>query len=100
MESKYQRQGLSVISIHTPEFDWERERGAVEATARRFKLRQPIYLDNDMAFWNGLGNTYWPAFYLVDKHGRVRLGEVGEMHDGADNASRFEQELQRLLAET
>lgn len=69
-------------------------------TASRFGLEQPIYLDNDMAFWNDLGNRYWPAFYLVDKRGRVRLRADGEMHSGDGEALRFEAALQHLLAES
>jgi len=88
------------ISIHSPEFAWEHERDAVVRAARRFGLEQPIYLDNDFAFWNGLRNEYWPAFYLVDKRGRVRQRAVGEMHQGAEDAARFEGSLQRLLSES
>jgi hypothetical protein len=60
---------------------------------------QPIYLDTDTAYWTALGNEYWPAFYLADKRGRIRLRAVGEMHAGGRDAKRFEAAIQRLLAE-
>lgn len=88
-----------VISIHTPEFDWEKDRGRVREVAARFDLKQPIYLDNDSAYWDALGNRYWPAFYLVDKRGRVRMNTVGEMHSGAADAAQFERAIEKLLAE-
>jgi hypothetical protein len=69
-------------------------------TAGRFGLDQPIYLDNDLAFWKGLGNQVWPAFYLVDRRGRVQLRALGEMHSGEGDAPRFEEALRRLLAES
>ena len=90
---------MAVISIHSPEFEWEKDRGTVQRTAERFGLKQPIYLDTDLAYWEALGNTYWPAFYLVDKRGRVRMGAAGEMHAGAAEATRFEQAIVKLLAE-
>ncbi len=71
----------------------------MQETAKRFGLKQPIYLDNDSAYWNALGNSYWPAFYLVDKRGRVRMGSVGEMHAGEQEAVRFEQAISKLLTE-
>ncbi len=90
---------MAIISIHTPEFEWEKERGTVQRAAERFGLKQPIYLDTDMAYWDALGNRYWPAFYLVDKRGRVRMVATGEMHTGEAEATRFEQAIVKLLAE-
>ena len=92
-------QGFTVISIHTPEFDWEKDRSNVQQTAQRFGLKQPIYLDNDSAYWEALGNHYWPAFFLVDKRGRVRMNAFGEMHAGAGDATQFERAIEKLLAE-
>jgi len=90
---------VAVISIHTPEFDWEKNRAHVVQGAQRFGLTQPIYLDTDMAYWTALHNQYWPAFYLADKQGRIRLKADGEMHEGDADAVRFERMILRLLAE-
>ena len=88
-----------MISIHSPETEWEKDRSHVEQGAKRFDLTQPIYLDTDFSYWNALGNRYWPSFYLVDKQGKIRLRTVGEMHAGGGNAAEFEQMIQQLLAE-
>ena len=93
------KQGLQVISVHSPEFEQHKLRETVAQSRTRYKLDQPIYMDNDFAFWNGLGNRYWPSFYLVDRSGRVRLSTVGEMHDNTARATRFETTIKALLAE-
>jgi len=99
MEQKYATQGFEVISVHTPEFDFEKDRRRVERAAERYKLRQPIYLDNDYAYWNALGNRYWPAFYLVDRKGNIRATDVGELHLNTEKGDDFEAKIRTLLAE-
>jgi hypothetical protein len=99
MKQKYAARGLQVISVHTPEFEYEKERRRVERAAERYKLDQPIYMDNDYAYWNALGNRYWPSFYLVDRQGNLRARETGELHLDTDKGNAFEEQLRRLLAE-
>jgi hypothetical protein len=99
MEQKYDAQGLRVISVHTPEFPFEKERRRVERAAERYQIRQPIYLDNDYAYWNALENQYWPAFYLVDRKGMIRASDVGELHLGTEKGNAFEAKLRALLSE-
>jgi hypothetical protein len=99
VHDKFGKQGFDVISIHTPEFDWEKERTNVKRVAEKFGLKHPIYLDNDNAYWDALGNTYWPAFYLVDKKGRVRMRSVGEMISGETESQAMEEAIALLLLE-
>jgi hypothetical protein len=88
-----------VVSVHTPEFESHKKRTVVERSAQEYGLRQPIYMDNDYAFWKALGNEYWPSFYLVDKRGRIRTSSIGEMHAGTGRTERFEALMRQLLAE-
>ncbi len=99
MEKKYGAQGLQVIGVHTPEFEHEKDRRRVARAGERYKLEHPIYLDNDYAFWNALGNHYWPAFYLVDRKGNIRASDVGELHLDTDKGESFEARIRELLAE-
>ena len=99
MEAKYTAQGLEVISVHTPEFPFEKQRSQVESAARRYHLTQPIYMDNDYAYWNALDNQFWPAFYLVDRKGNLRAADVGELHLDTRKGNDFEAKIQALLAE-
>ena len=99
LERRYQPQGLQVIGIHSPEFDYERERDKIVAKVKKFGLKHPIMIDNDHAYWRAMRNQYWPAFYLIDKQGRVRGQFVGETHAGDRQAQKIDKLLQSLLAE-
>jgi uncharacterized protein YbaP (TraB family) len=55
-------------------------------------------IDGDYSYWNALNNRYWPAFYLIDRNGRVRAQAIGEMHVGESNALQLESEIKQLLA--
>jgi hypothetical protein len=56
-------------------------------------------IGNDFAYWRALNNRYWPAFYLIDKKGKICSVEVGEMHSRTARANKVEEQIQALLAE-
>ena len=99
LEKKFAAQGLQVIGIHSPEFDHEKSRVRVEEKIDEFKLHHPVMMDNDLAYWRALSNHYWPAYYLIDKQGRVRAVYVGETHAGGAQAQSIEAEIEKLLKE-
>ncbi|MGV6826941.1 MAG: redoxin family protein [bacterium] len=99
LEKRYAGQDFLVIGVHTPEFSHERVRKNVEAKIKEFELHHPVIMDNDYVYWKALKNRYWPAFYLVDKQGKVRFVHVGETHEGDRNARRIEADIKLLLAE-
>ncbi len=99
LEERFAAAPFTVVGIHSPEFERERDVAAVRAKAREFGLHHPIMIDNDFAYWRALGNRYWPAFYLVDKRGRVRDVFIGETHAGDAQARRIATAISRLLAE-
>ena len=45
---------------------------------RKLGVRYPVALDNDFVTWQSWHNQYWPAKYLIDKHGHVRYFHFGE----------------------
>jgi thiol-disulfide isomerase/thioredoxin len=75
---KYEGQGLVVIGAHTPEFPVEHDRQNVRRAATHLMVDYPIAIDNDYEIWNGFGNQYWPALYLVDAQGQIRYHHFGE----------------------
>lgn len=99
MKKKYQEAGLEVIGIHTPEFDFEKDRGRVERAVDRYKIDYPVFMDNDYAYWNSLNNRYWPSFYLVDRKGHIRTVGIGELHEGTVQGSMMEEMIKSLLGE-
>lgn len=99
VESRFGPRGLQVIGIHSPELDRERDPQAVADRVREYGLEHPVMIDNDFAYWKALGNRYWPAFYLVDREGRIRGRFAGETHVGEPQAGRIEGLIEDLLAE-
>ncbi|HUR94264.1 MAG TPA: redoxin family protein [Gemmatimonadales bacterium] len=91
---KYRDQGLVVIGVHAPEFEFERQVANARWGAKTFGVDYPAAIDNDFAIWRGFGNQYWPALYLFDGRGRVRYRHFGE-----GDYERSEAEIQKLLAE-
>ena len=75
---KYRNQGFVVVGVHTPEFDVEKSRPALEAALARYGLTYPVAQDNTSATWNAYSNQYWPAEYLVDQSGRIVHQHFGE----------------------
>jgi thiol-disulfide isomerase/thioredoxin len=91
---RYAHLGLTVIGVHTPQFAFGREQQQVAQAVLELGVEYPVYLDNDYAIWNAYENHFWPAAYLIDQHGRIRV-----RHYGDGRQSELEQSLQSLLRE-
>jgi thiol-disulfide isomerase/thioredoxin len=76
--AKYRDDGLTVISVHTPEFGFERDVDNIVAQSRTFAVDYPIAIDSDYAVWRAFANHFWPAVYLADAQGRIRHHHFGE----------------------
>jgi thiol-disulfide isomerase/thioredoxin len=96
IHERYSPKGLTIIAVHTPEFDEERGHDAVAQAVARLGIRYPVLVDDEYAYWRALGNQYWPAFYLIDPEGRIVDVRVGELHAGDRRADRFEAAIARL----
>jgi thiol-disulfide isomerase/thioredoxin len=99
LEDRYGKRGLQVIGVHTPEFAYEKVRANIERKVKEFKLTHPIMIDNDFSYWNAMKNSVWPAFFVLDKQGRIRKVVVGETHVGDSRAKTIEAEIEKLLSE-
>src|SRR5882762_4550808 len=64
---RYRVDGLVIVGIHSPEFDFEKVHKNVEAAAKRLDVTWPIALDDDMKIWNSFHNNAWPADYFADR---------------------------------
>lgn len=84
---------LQIIGVHSPEFDSEKDRHAMCSTMANYQVKFPQILDDSHEYWNKLHNTYWPAFYVIDKSGNIRGKFAGETH--ADDAQAHE--IERLI---
>lgn len=99
LEAKFADENFQVIGIHTPEFEREKERNSVVGKIEEFKLHHPVMIDNDFAYWESLNNQYWPAYYIVDKKGKIRGLFIGETHDGDERAEAIEKLIAKLIKE-
>jgi len=91
---KYKDQGLVVIGVHSPEFEFEKNVDNVRRAAKDMRVDYPIAIDSDFAIWRALKNQYWPALYVVDAQGRIRHHYFGE-----GEYDQSERVIQQLLAE-
>jgi hypothetical protein len=64
--------------VHTPEFPFEHSAANVAQAIAQNRIRYPVVQDNKYATWNAYNNEYWPAEYLIDTQGRIRLADFGE----------------------
>jgi thiol-disulfide isomerase/thioredoxin len=76
--AKYGRDGLTVVGVHTPEFQFERNYSNVLAAVKSLGIKYPVALDNNYSTWNVYGNEYWPSEYVIDQNGMIRHTQIGE----------------------
>src|SRR5208337_4272264 len=69
---RYAADGLTVIGVHAPEFNFARQSEFVLQAVADFHLEYPVVLDNSYVIWRAYSNRFWPARYLVDAAGRIR----------------------------
>jgi thiol-disulfide isomerase/thioredoxin len=91
---KYSDKGLTIVGVHTPEFEFEKNFNNVKSAVDKFQIKYPVLQDNDKGTWNAYENRYWPRKYIIDTEGNIRYDHIGE---GA--YSETEKVLQYLLAE-
>ena len=78
--SRYADDGLVILGIHTPEFEFEKDFANVRQATVDNGIVWPVAQDNDFATWDAYNNRYWPAKYLIDRDGVVRYTHFGEGH--------------------
>lgn len=91
---RYADDGLVVLAVHSPEFDYESRLDNVRRYVADNAIEYPVAVDNDFSTWREFGNRAWPTFYLIDKQGQIVYSHIGE---GA--YARTEEAIRRLLAE-
>ena len=77
-DEKYSEEGLVIVGIHTPEFEFEKEYDNVVFATKKFGIKYPVVQDNDKETWNEFQNRYWPRKYIADHEGYIRFDHIGE----------------------
>jgi cytochrome c biogenesis protein CcdA/thiol-disulfide isomerase/thioredoxin len=75
---RYKSDGLVVVGVHTPEFNFEHVVSNVRSATKALHVNYPVDVDDNYATWNAYGNDSWPADYLIDANGIVRHVGIGE----------------------
>jgi thiol-disulfide isomerase/thioredoxin len=91
---KYADQGLVIVGVHAPEFEFEKDYNNVRAAVDKFGIKYPVVQDNEKGTWQAYENQYWPRKYLIDDEGYIRYDHIGE---GA--YAETEKVIQSLLTE-
>jgi thiol-disulfide isomerase/thioredoxin len=91
---RYAKDGLVIIAVHSPEFDYEKEIEKVKNYVQENNISYAVPIDNEFRNWRQYRNRYWPTLYVIDKKGTIQYTRIGE---GAYEQT--EQTIQRLLAE-
>ncbi|QMU53844.1 MAG: redoxin domain-containing protein [Nitrosopumilus sp.] len=77
-DDKYADQGLLIIGVHSPEFEFEKDIENVKLAASKHGINYPVVLDNDKETWKAFENNYWPRKYIADHEGYIRYDHIGE----------------------
>ena len=77
-DDKYGDQGLLIVGIHSPEFEFEKNPENVKMAIEKYGIGYPVAMDNDMETWKAFENRYWPRKYIADHEGYIRYDHIGE----------------------
>jgi len=91
---KYKDQGLIIIGVHTPEFEFEKNYDNVKKAVEKYEIKYPVVLDNGYETWSAYKNHYWPRKYLIDIDGFIVYDHIGE-----GGYAETEKKIQELLEE-
>ena len=77
-DEKYSDQGLVIVGIHSPEFEFEKDPQNVKIAIEKYDIKYPVVMDNNMETWKAFENNYWPRKYIADHEGNLRYDHIGE----------------------
>src|SRR3989344_1593655 len=99
---KYEDDGLLIIGVHTPEFEFEKKYDNVLQATQTFGIKYPVVQDNNYSTWTAYGNRYWPRKYLIDIDGFIVYDHIGEggYEETEDKIRELLMERKLVLGET
>ena len=86
-DEKYRDQGLVILGVHTPEFDFEGIPDNIRGAIAEHGIEYDVPMDNDFRTWRAFNNRFWPAKYLIGPTDDgspmgIRYFHFGEGHYG------------------
>jgi thiol-disulfide isomerase/thioredoxin len=93
-DERYRNKGLTIVGVHSPESDYEKNVVNLRKSVQRLGIRYPVVTDNDYKTWNAYNVGAWPTVIILDKQGRIRFTHIGEgMYEEQERV------IKKLLAE-
>src|SRR5690606_22281849 len=86
--------GLSVLGVHVPKFDAQRDPERIARAVNRLGVRFPVASDADAVAWQHYGVRAWPSAVLLAAQGRLV-----EIIAGDQQREVLEKRIARLLDE-
>lgn len=77
LENKY-HDGLSVVGVHTPKYDYQRQSASVLKAVNRSHIRHAVVNDANFELWQAYGVQSWPTVALIDAEGQLAALLPGE----------------------
>ena len=93
-QEKYGDRGLTIIGVHSPEFEFEKIRANVADAIEQYGIEWLVAQDNEFSTWRAFNNRYWPAKYLIGPEMSVLY-----QHFGEGDYLETEQEIREALEE-
>ncbi len=78
--NRYHPEGLEIIAVHAPEFDYEADPVNINAAVVEQGIVWPVALDTsktNFRSWQG-DRRFWPRIYVLDQNGNIRFDHIGE----------------------
>ena len=78
--NQWNPQGLEIIGVHAPEFDYEADPANINKAVVELGVNWPVALDTEKTnfrSWQG-SRRFWPRTYVVDQNGQIRFDHIGE----------------------
>ncbi len=91
----YAGDAFVVISVHYPEFSYERDIANVQQALIDLDVPYAVAIDNERLTWGAYNQRYWPTTYLIDKEGVIRFKHIGEFNERS--AAEAEQVIEQLI---
>ena len=89
---KYRKEGLTVIGVHTPRADYEKDVAKLREAVTRMGMRYPVVVDNKQKMFADYRCDLWPTQFVIDRQGFIRFS-----HGGVGRYDQIEQAVQAAL---
>lgn len=80
------------VAVHMPRCKEDTEVERIKDAAHKYKITQPIYVDNDLTISDLFYNFYVPSYYVFDQQGILR-----HLQSGNGGLKMLEKRLAKLL---